>query len=67
MSVSEQHIASKLERNVLSAQVTQDGGNKLPAKIFDFNFLLFVSGLGEYAGKYGWPQPGEDSVRAFEP
>jgi hypothetical protein len=43
--VSEQFIVPRLEE-CASAQVTQDGGNKLPAKQFDSNFLLFVCRLG---------------------
>jgi hypothetical protein len=42
MSVSQQLIVPKLEGLVLRYRVTQDGGNKLPAKIYDYNFLLLA-------------------------
>jgi hypothetical protein len=45
MSVFHSNLLSPNLRNVHSAQVTQDGGNKLPATIFDSNFLLFVCRL----------------------
>jgi hypothetical protein len=40
-SVSQQLIVPKLE-----VQVTQDGDNKLPVKVFDSNFLLLDCRLG---------------------
>jgi hypothetical protein len=46
MSVSQQLIVPKLEGLVLRYRVTQDGGTKLPAKIYDSNFLLLVCRLG---------------------
>jgi hypothetical protein len=42
MPVFQSNLLPPNLRNVHSAQVTQDGSNRLPAKISDFNFLLFV-------------------------
>jgi hypothetical protein len=49
-----------LHPSCTQVQATQDGGNKLPAKVFDSNFLLLVAGRGEHHGEQGWLQAGED-------
>jgi hypothetical protein len=49
VSISQELIVPKVEGLVLLYRVTQDGGNKLPAKIFDSNFLLLVCRLGRAA------------------
>jgi hypothetical protein len=46
-SVSQPHIVPKLEDLVLRYRLPKmGGGNKLPAKVFDSNFLHFVCRLG---------------------
>jgi hypothetical protein len=61
MSVSQQLIVPKLEGLVLRYRVTQDGGNKLPAKIYMILiFFCLLAGWGEHHGKQGWLQVGED-------
>jgi hypothetical protein len=45
-NVLQQLIVPKLEDLRTQVQATQDGGNKLPAKELDSNFLLLVCRLG---------------------